>query len=248
VSEQADETSEIVRAGMRTALMVAAQLAQRTIRAHEQQLRDREAASLQRAAELQARFDAERAAAVAALTPVGRDDWWQTASQQNIADMYQTARTWEDFDLTARQAADRIRREVDGRYGIDAASLEREADLVREASAERDRAQVEQAAAVVIATDAEADRAERDGAETAYQVASEVRADELWDSADRRTDRAASLQGGASAEAVRARMLADTGQGARARGAIEHRAVESALPGARPGPGPAPHPKRARVR
>lgn len=122
---------------MRTALTLAAQLAQRASRARQQQLREPEAASAQRAAELQARFDAERSAAVAALTPVGRDDPWATVCQQDIADMYRTARTWEDVAPSAREAADRIEREVDTRYRIDPTSLERAGALDRPPSPSR---------------------------------------------------------------------------------------------------------------
>ncbi|QGG39905.1 hypothetical protein [Aeromicrobium yanjiei] len=245
MSEQPDETSEIVRAGMRATMTVAAQAAQRAMRAREQQQRERQAQSQQRAAELQARHDAERSAAVAALSPVSRDDWWATARPQDIADMYETAHTWEDLDPAARAAANRIRREVDTHYGIDPSSLDRSNDLNHDSLSEREQARLDSDAAVAISADAAAERVEHEGADTAYASASQSRADALWDSSGRREDTVASLEGVASAEAVRSCMLADTGQGARARSAVGPRTAQKILPVATSSlPGIAPHQTR----
>lgn len=228
MNEQPDETSEVVRAGMRTAMAAATMAAQIAIRARQQRTQEMQAASEQRAAELQARFDAERSAAAATLAPVGRDDWWAIAQPQQIADVYEVAHAWEGFDPQARVAADKIRAEVNGRYGVDPASLGRSDELRREATEERQQARLDEAAAVTIAADVAADRADHVNADTDYQAAAETRADALWDSAERRTDMAASLEGVAGAEAVSARMLADTGQGKPARGAVAQRVKKSA--------------------
>ena len=246
MTEQPDETSEIVRAGMRTAMTLAAQLAQAAIRDREQRLEIERAASLQRAAELQARLDAERAAAVATLADVKQAQWWATAEPHQIADMYRVARTWEDVDPIAKDAAEKIRTQVQHDYGVDPAELLDADGLRRAADLERDRKQADEAAAVAIGSDAAADRAEHHGAETEFAAASEARADALWDSADRRTDTAASLEGVASADAVRGRMLADTGQGARARAAVDAQATRNAPAAAKAvRPAPAQQPRRA---
>jgi hypothetical protein len=246
MTEQPDETSEIVRAGMRTAMTLAAQLAQAAIRDREQRLEAERAASLQRAAELQARLDAERAAAVATLADVKRVQWWADAEPQQIADMYQVARTWEDLDPVAKEAAEKIRTQVQHDYGIEPAELLNADSLSRAADLERERARVDQATAVAIGSDAAADRAEHHGAETEFAAASEERADALWDSADRRIDTATSLEGVASADAVKGRMLADTGQGMRARAAVDQQAAK-AVPAAAKAvtPGAAQQPRRA---
>ena len=104
MTEPQDEASESVRAGMRTAMAAAAQIAQRVMRALEQRQREAQAASEQRAAELRARFDAECAAARAVLAPVGREEWWATAQPEQIASAYETAHAWEKFDPEARAA------------------------------------------------------------------------------------------------------------------------------------------------
>ena len=220
MNEHQDEASETVRAGVRTAMSVAAQAAQVAIRALEQRRREIQAASEQRAAELTARFDAERAAARAALAPVGSDDWWATARPDQITTAYETAREWEDFDSDARLAADRIRGEVSARYGVDPISLDRAAHLDRDAAEQRDEEQLDDAAALIAGVDGLAEANERNAADTEYQSASQQRADALWDSAERRAGMANSLEGRASAEAVNVRMIVDTGQGKPAREAV----------------------------
>jgi len=205
MNEHQDEASEAVRAGMRTAMAAAAQIAQRTLSALEQRQREIQAASEQRAAELSARFDAERSAATAALAPVGRDDWWATARPDQIAD--------------------RIRHEASARYGVEPASLDRAEQLNRDAAEERDKARGDEAAAIAIGVDTAAEANERAAFDTEYQSASQERADALWDSAERRTSMAKSLEGRASTEAVAVRMAVDTGQGEPAREAVTRRPV-----------------------
>jgi len=219
MNEHQDEASESVRAGMRTAMAAAAQVAQVAMRALEQRRREIQAAAEQRAAELTARFDAERSAARAALAPLGRDDWWTTARPEQVTTAYETARAWEKYDPDVRIAADRIRGEVSARYGVDPASLDRAAQLDRDAAEQRDGAQLDDAAALVAGVDAVTEANERAAVDAEYQSASQQRAAALWDSAERRTDLANSLVGTASVEAVTVRMIVDTGQGRPARDA-----------------------------
>ncbi|NKU63799.1 hypothetical protein GS891_11760, partial [Rhodococcus hoagii] len=47
------------------------------------------------------------------------EKWWNEAGPEQIADNWQTARAWQDHSQVAAQAADRIRQEVQSRYGID---------------------------------------------------------------------------------------------------------------------------------
>ena len=220
MTEPQDEASESVRAGMRTAMAAAAQVAQRVMRALEQRQREAQAASEQHAAELRARFDAESAAARAVLTPVGREEWWATAQPEQIAAAYETAHAWEKFDPEARAAADRIRDEVGVRYGVDPSLLDRAEQLRRETADERQEARVDEAAAMAAGVDVTADTSERAEADTEYQVTTRRREDALWDSAERRTDTASSLEGKASREAVNVRMGINKGQGKPARDAV----------------------------
>lgn len=226
MSEPQDEASEKVSAGMRTTMAAAAQTAQRVMRALEQRQRETQAASEQRAAELQARFDAECAAARAALVSVGRDDWWATARPEQITAAYETAHAWESLDLEVRVAADRIRNEVDARYGVDSISLDRSEQLNRDAVEERAEARLDEAAAVAVGVDIAVDISEHGEADTEYQAATQQREDALWDSAERRTDTASSLEGKASAEAVNVRMGIDKGQAKPAREVVVRAAKE----------------------
>lgn len=237
MNEHQDEASETVRAGMRTAMAAAAQVAQRILRTLEQRRREIQAASEQRAAELTARFDAERSAARAALAPVGRDDWWATARAEQITAAYETARAWEPYDPEVRTAADRIRNELRDRYGVDPASLDRAAELDRDAADQRDEAHLDETAAMAAGLDAAADTTERASAETEYQSASRQRSEALWDSAERRTDLANSLGGSASAEAVATRIVVDTGQGKPARAAVARPPAKSTSRLGRPAAG-----------
>lgn len=220
MTEPQDEASEKVSAGMRTAMAAAAQAAQRVMRALEQRRRETQAASEQRAAELRARFDAECAAARAVLTPVGRDDWWATARPAQITAAYETAHAWESLDPEARIAADRIRSEVDPRYGVDSSSADHAEQLNRDAVEERVEARLDEAAAVAAGVGVAVDISERGEADTEYQTATRLREGDLWDSAERRNDTARSLEGKASAEAVNVRMCVDKGQGKPARVAV----------------------------
>lgn len=126
--------------------------------------------------------------------------------------MYQSAHAWEDSDEQMRVAADRIRGEVTIRYGIDSSSLDRAARLHSEAAQERAQARQDVAAATAIGTDVGADENARSGADAHYEAATQRREDALWDTASRREDLAASLEGVASAEAVDVRMIVDVGQ------------------------------------
>lgn len=220
MTEPQDEVTPAAGAKMRTAMAAAAQVAQRVMRALEQRQREVQAASEQRSAELRARFDAERSAARAVAAPLGRDDLWATAQPEQIASAYETAHAWERFDPDARAAADRIRDEVGVRYGVDPTSLDRAAQIRRDAADEQSEARLDEAAALATVVDVAADVSERGEADTEYQVARRQREDALRDSAERRTDTARSLEGKASREAVNERMGIDKGQGKPARDAV----------------------------
>ena len=53
------------------------------------------------------------------MAPVHRDEWWNTASGEDIAKAYTTARAWREREPDAERAAERIAREVRDRFGID---------------------------------------------------------------------------------------------------------------------------------
>lgn len=215
-----DEVTEVTAAKLRTALMAAAQVAQRLARAREQDLREATAASTQEAAELQSRLEAQRQSALALTAPTKRDDWWDNATVDDISHLYEVAHAWEDIDPDLRRDAERIRDEVNTRYGIAPADLTRADTLTREADAQRAETRQGIGAAVAISADSAADLAEGGRANSDYQSAMQGREAALWDSAGRREQMAADLEGVASAEEVNGRMLVDTGNAKPAREAV----------------------------
>lgn len=221
-----DGIEEAFEGALRTSLAVAGRLGEQLARMREEALRRAEARSLQEARELQTRFDAERSAARAELAPVHEASWWDRAGAENIARAYETATTWSDHDDDARRASDRIREEVQARYGINVDQTGADPAAVREALArveadrsladsERSRAYEERAEAARLLE--HADRvdaaAERDqDAPTSPAEAADARegAEVEWDSAARRDEHAASLDGKANAEAINAWKQADS--------------------------------------
>ena len=188
MAEETDGVGEMFDDSLRIALTIASQFGERISRLREQMSRMREASAGQEYRELEARFEAERGAARASLTPVQQQEWWNTAGVDDIAQAHETATVWRDHDETAREAGETIRLEVSERYGIDvdapgadpaavAAAL-RDAEKDRaEARAERERSGEELTASQILF--ANADRHERDAQE---------RAERDWNSDERHAD------------------------------------------------------------
>lgn len=239
--DDTDGVGETFDNSLRIALTVAAQFGERFARLREEWSRQREAAATQEVRELQSRLDAERAAVGGQLAVVDQSSWWDRAAVRDIADAREAAVAWSDHDDVAARANETIRREVQDRYGIDVdaagAAPAAVADALRRAEADRAQAREEQrrsgeeltASQVLLSSaeardrdaDAAAERAQDSGDPTAAaESASQEReavaersqaAAGTYDSAERRTEFARSLEGSASAEEVRGRLLADTG-------------------------------------
>ncbi|MBT2547216.1 hypothetical protein [Arthrobacter sp. ISL-65] len=224
---ESDGIEEAIEGMSRIGLTVAGRLGEQLARTHEQELRRAQAAEEQQARELQARFDAERAAARAQLAPAMDNRWWDTATGRDIERVHETATAWKDLDPTAHEAADAIRHQVQRRYGLDVDNLGADEASVAEAlaKAERDREQAEQERRTgrdetvqAVALMAEADREDSD---REHDVTEENRRPETlraeaatkYDSAERRQELAAGLEGIADREAVQARLSADQDQG-----------------------------------
>ncbi len=226
MADELDGIDEVVEGGLRVALTVAGRVAEQVARAREQVAREAQAASEQQARELAARLDGERSAARASLAPVTRDEWWTHTQPQDIANAWETARAWQQLDPDAAAVADRIRREVRNRFGVDVdapggdpvairEALKRAGLAGRDADHERREHPRDQAEAARLLTDA--DRADRAGEPDRAAVLEDAGQD-TYDSGDRRRALAASLHGVADQETVQARVLADTFQ---ARPAVE---------------------------
>lgn len=156
--DEPDRIDEALVGTLRVGLTVAGQLGERALRAREQGARDTQARSEQETRVPQARLDSERAAARAALAPIARDEWWQHAQPEQIAQAWETAAAWRTLDPDARHAGDRIRDELQRRYGIDTHDLRADPAAVRAAleQAERTRGQSDDERAAAAAERAEA--------------------------------------------------------------------------------------------
>jgi hypothetical protein len=170
---ESDGIEEAIEGMTRVGLTVAGRLGEQLARTREQELRRAQAAEEQQARELQARFDAERAAARAQLAPVMDNRWWDTASGRDIERVHEAATAWKDHDPAARDAAEAIRDQVQRRYGLDVDNLGADETAVAAALAkaerDRDQAQSERIAgrdenAQAVQLLAEADREDRERA------------------------------------------------------------------------------------
>ncbi len=218
MADEPDGVNETFESTARVALTAAGLMAEQIARARQQAQHDAQAASEQEARELQTRIDAERGAARASLQPVDRDEWWDRAGPEDIGDAWQTANAWRDVDPDAQRSADRIRDELRRRYAIDVDSLDADPGAVREALERRDRAEQlstesrerarqEQATAQLLLRDADRADAQQDPGRGDVD---RDHAEEHYDSAERRRDMAADLEGVADAETVEARVVSDT--------------------------------------
>lgn len=221
-----DGIEEAFDGALRTSIAVASRVAERLMRMREEAARRAEAASVQQAREYQARLEAERAVARAELAPVHEASWWDRAGTEDIARAYETATVWSVDDEEARRAGDRIREEMQARYGVDVGSPGADPTAVRDALAmadgERDLASAERTRAVEEQAEAQQllERAERvdERAEQEHrEVIPTLEADELcesaareWDSSERREAHAAELEGKASKESIDAWKQADS--------------------------------------
>lgn len=82
-----------------------------------------------------------RADARAAVDPVYRDEWWDTASVADVAAAYEAAHAWEDVDTDIAAHAQQMRSEIRTRYGLDVESMHDRPDALAPAIAEVRREQ-----------------------------------------------------------------------------------------------------------
>ena len=128
---ESDGIDEAIEGISRVGLTVAGRLGEQVARAREQALRRAQATEEQQARELQARFDAERAAARAQLAPMMDNRWWDTASGRDVERVHEAATAWKDHDPAARSTAEVIRDQVQRRYGLDVDNLKQASSTTR---------------------------------------------------------------------------------------------------------------------
>ncbi len=257
--DDTDGVGETFDNSLRIALTVASQFGERFARLREEWSRQREAAATQEARELQSRLDAERAAVRGQLAAVNQPSWWDRADVRDIAYAREAAVAWSDHDDVAARANETIRREVQDRYGIDVDAAGADpaavADALRRAEADRAQAREEQrrsgeeltasqillssadardrnaAAAAERAQDSRVPTSAAESADQQREAAAErSQAAGIYDSAERRAEFARSLEGTASAEEVRGRLLADTGNARSPRDAVAGTSASASRP------------------
>ncbi|MGO1567421.1 MAG: hypothetical protein ACTHXC_05275 [Brachybacterium sp.] len=116
--DESDGIEEAIEGQMRLLVTAAAQAGDRLARMREDALRRAQATSEREARELQSRLAAEQRAVRADLAGVQRDDWWEKATPERIAQAYESAVTWRDEEPEAARAEARIVDELRTRYGI----------------------------------------------------------------------------------------------------------------------------------
>lgn len=157
MAEEADGIEEALAGQVRVMVTAAGLVGEAVARTREQQQRQAQAASEQRARELQSRLDAERGAARAELAAVHRPEWWGRATPEQIGRAYQVARAWSQEEPEAVRAEQRISQELRARYGVDAANAGADPAAVRAAV---ERAQQDRERGAGMRADAATDQAE----------------------------------------------------------------------------------------
>ena len=176
---ESDGIEEAMEGQLRILVTAASQVGQMVARMREEALRRAEARSAQEHRELQARFEAERAAARAELSTVHQQDWWDRATPEQIGHSYQVARAWAGEDQEAARAELRMRDELHGRYGVDVDNTGADPDSVRQMI----RLQMERAERDFANADAERNRAAAENAEAARLLADANQADQAAENA-----------------------------------------------------------------
>ena len=212
---------------LRTAMMAAARAGEMLARLREQQLRQAQARSQHDAAQVQARFRAEQAAARAHYGQTRDPAWWDRASVDDVVDTYQTAASWKDADLQAQAAMDHIEREAKTRHNVDlpgAAASAGAADRAHHdadnhnTDARREEREAADLLAAANAADRQARAADTAGDPAAADQSRDTAADLTsqgrvgYDSAQRRHHDAERLSTVADAETIDAKIRADTSQ------------------------------------
>lgn len=127
---------------LRTLVASAGRLGETIARAREEAARRAEADSTQRARELQAQYEQERVLARAHVQPVNEPAWWDRASAEDIAHVYETTAAWKDDDPNLAAAHAKMGEELRERYGLDVDNIgadpKRVAEVVNEHQAASD--------------------------------------------------------------------------------------------------------------
>ncbi|KAA0973373.1 hypothetical protein FQ154_18530 [Paeniglutamicibacter gangotriensis] len=136
-----EEVEDVLESMMRQSLVAGSQLAEQLARARQQFMRAAEQRSEQANVEAQRALVADRAVMQSVLSPTTRDDWWEKAQPEQIAQAHILAEAWKDYDPAALEASVKITSEVKSRYGIDTADMQGDSGYMKDYIAVAQRAE-----------------------------------------------------------------------------------------------------------
>lgn len=226
MADEPDGMDEALEGALRIGLTAAGRMGEVIARQREQSQRAAQAGDEHQARELQGRITADRATCRAQLAgTVDRDDWWATATPDQINHAWLDATRLRDIDPEINRAAEHMGDELRSRHGIDVRDLPTGEHALRD---QLDR--TNGPASTVVSREAVA----RDRVEAAMLVSDagavspddppqpgrdRDRPEAVYDSAERREDLGSDFQG-VDREGGEARVLADTHQARPAREAV----------------------------
>lgn len=162
-----EHVEDVVEGMLRQSLAAGSQLAEQVVRARQQYLRTLEQRNEQTAVEAQRAIAADRAVMQSVIIPATRDDWWETARPEHIAQAHMLADAWKDHDPAALGASTKITHEVKNRYDIDTDDLQGDAAFLKDhltvlaAAEQRMAAAKEHAEAMALVEAAQAEHIKR---------------------------------------------------------------------------------------
>jgi len=237
-----DGLDDAVAQEWRTALLLAAQVAEWVARRAEQRARTQEQAALTAAGQTGDRYAGERELARAEIAVADNPAWWDQADPAAVARVYATAQAWKDTEPDFTDSAQRVQTEVRDRYGPvveaqlnDAVTAGRSGlnEEVTDEQAQARRRAVETQLATGLTGEARQDTAAANADVTDATTHTETTrtATAGWDTPQRRDTFAASISTHPDAQAVDARVRLDR---ARAQSATASSARRRSDPARRP--------------
>jgi len=215
-----DGLDDAVAQEWRTALLLAAQVAEWVARRAEQRARTQEQAVLADTGQVGDRYSGERELARAEVAVADNPAWWDQADPAAVARVYATAQAWKDTDPEFTDTAQRVQTAVRDRYGpaVEAqlaaavtAGRARSTEELTEDQAQARRRAVQTELATVLAGETRQDAVAATTDVTAATTHTEPARDATagWDTPQRRDTFAASISTHPDAQAVDARVRLD---------------------------------------
>ncbi len=215
-----DGLDDAVAQEWRTALLLAAQVAEWVARRAEQRAHTQEKAALADAGQTGDRYAGERELARAEIAVADNPAWWDQADPTAVARVYATAQAWKDTDPEFSDTAQRVKIAVRDRYGpavetqlaaaVTAGRTGSTEELTDDQAQDRRRA-VETELATVLAGDTRHDTNAPTADVATTTTHTEIARDAAvgWDTPQRRDAFAASISTHPDAQAVDARVRLD---------------------------------------